>query len=210
MNRDASSQFRGIWGYAWMISDVRITRIRRGNPRGTDGVYATTVHELAHASHYRGDMPYFIPLIWDNERDLIVESWAECVETVATNRKYDALNGVFFNEFNNRGWQRRLQRETLLPATNPENDPIPRTEMDEYTPVFYDMLDDYNQMIRITTWPDLPDDNVRDYSVNQVWNSVRGARSLNEIGNRLQNFNNPTSNQVNTLIDQYELHAAEL
>ncbi|WP_395043533.1 hypothetical protein [Flavobacterium sp.] len=77
---------------AFALYDIRITRGSGGVYRGSDGIYATTVHELTHASHKSMDSGMFSVFeSGSNNRLIIMESWAEGVETIVTNDRYNIL-----------------------------------------------------------------------------------------------------------------------
>ncbi|MEM9687075.1 MAG: hypothetical protein AAF934_09175, partial [Bacteroidota bacterium] len=101
-DKNVSSQSRP---HLPLVSDIRITRISGGYYRGSDGIYATTVHELTHAGHRKLDTHMFDFLTTNNkERELMIESWAEGVETIITNDRYQALDPGYYNEAENIGW----------------------------------------------------------------------------------------------------------
>lgn len=198
-NRDVSSRFRPF--APGFFNDIRITRNSGGAPRGTIGVYATTVHEMTHAAHYRRDKGIFHPLVlFDGkakERNLMTESWAEGVETVATNDRYLMLMPNYFNINTQTGWNLVRQEERF-------------NDMDEYTPIVYDMLDNFNQL---TAFParDIADDRVRNYTLQQLWQTLEGRRSLDTWRNKIiSDFNNPTETEIPRLFQFYQRVADNL
>jgi hypothetical protein len=192
---NGSSQFRGLLGHHNYVCDIRVTRTSgNGQHRGTIGVYATTVHELTHSAHYENDWGIFHPLIlFDGrakERDLMRESWAEGVETIATNDRYNLIQPNYFIPGANRGWNTARQEELL-------------EDMDEYTPLAIDLTDNFNQFINVGIGR--ADDRVIGYSLQQLWQSLEGRRSLQTWRNAIINdHTNNTELEVTALFDQYQ------
>ena len=90
-NACTSSQFRPhIIPFA---STIRVTRMNgRCRYRGSDGIYATTVHELTHSGHRQMDPGMFSVVAGSCRRESIKESWAEAVEAIVTNDRYERLD----------------------------------------------------------------------------------------------------------------------
>ncbi len=196
-NRDVSSRFRPF--APGFFNDIRITRNSGGTPRGTIGVYATTVHEMTHAAHYRRDKGIFHPLVlFDGkakERNPMTESWAEGVETVATNDRYILLDPNFFRNNTASGWNSDKQLRAF-------------SQNNEYTAIVYDMIDNFNQF---STVVDRADDRVRDYSLQQIWQALEGRRSLDTWRNEIINTqSNTTENEVSRLFQYYQRVADNL
>ncbi|WP_146128669.1 hypothetical protein [Nonlabens ulvanivorans] len=190
-NRDVSSRFR-VFAPAF-FNDLRISRIRSGQPRGTVGVYATTIHEMTHAAHYREDSGIFHPLIlFDGkvkERDLMRESWAEGVETFATNTRYITLDPTFFNI-------------NTISGRNSDKQLRSFSQQNEYTAIVYDMIDNANQF---DISEDRANDMVRNYQLSQMWQSLDGRRSLDTWRNNLiDDHINPTEIELNALFTYYQ------
>jgi len=127
------------------LSEVRIARLRNDDDpmyRGSDGIYSVTIHELVHASHYKldKDMWGLFGLFNMKERRLIVESWAEGVETIVTNDRYRAIDANYFNfSVYNIGWNARRQIQSPIASD------ASGRRMSEYTPLFIDLNDTLNQ-----------------------------------------------------------------
>ncbi|MEM9686961.1 MAG: hypothetical protein AAF934_08580, partial [Bacteroidota bacterium] len=159
-DKDVSSQSRP---HLPLVSDIRITRIRHGAYRGSDGIYATTVHELTHAGHRKLDTHMFDFLTTNNkERELMIESWAEGVETIVTNDRYleldadyVATNSVDVIDFPL--WNDYRQFDEI-------------EDMDEYTPIIIDLIDDYNQNIELGG--NRPFDRVSGYTLQQIQSAL--------------------------------------
>ena len=179
--KQASSQFRIPARYLPFWSTIRITRINsRGNNRGSVGIYATTIHELTHLAHYKLDPAVFTGIerieceemfcgkIKFNfrERSMLTESWAEGVETIVTNDRYNKLSPGYFNETETtvKGYNAFRQQETAL-------------EMDQYTPIVTDLVDIHNQN-KATNGSSRPVDNVSGYSLSRIEDAVEGCRNI--------------------------------
>ena len=94
----------------------------------TDVIYSTTIHEIAHTSHKK--------LIgnWIGTDDIIIESWAEAVEWHLTKLEYNSLGEMGYD----------------IPETSLHRDNKQRW-IDfgkNYTPIFIDLVDDFNQALR--------------------------------------------------------------
>lgn len=96
-------------------------------------LFSTTIHELGHASH--------ISLLNDFQfiqvEPLIRESWANCVEWYITKIEYNELNVVDYDNPDHSPFDK-------------EGDNIQRwvtTDLHDYTPLFIDLIDDYNQAL---------------------------------------------------------------
>ena len=178
-------------------SQVRVTR-RNGNctDRRSDGVFATTIHELTHVAHLREDTGLFwAGNVWGNEdAELMIESWAEGVETIVTNDRYLALDAAYFRPSNdNIGWNFFRQREEVFNNSGFE-------EMDEYTPLFIDLNDNFNQHLEIS--PVLPVDRVNGYTINQMEQALDNCRELDDLEDNLRNmYINPTENRLDDVFD---------
>lgn len=204
-NLNITAQYNGSGsdsGAQWypFNSAIRISRLSGSTYRGSDGIYATTIHELTHSGHRKMDSGMFS---WfhdtNKERLLMTESWAEGVETILTNDRYNNLfatnrygiyRGTNRNNTNalTQGWNGFRQHRTAL-------------EMDEYTPLVIDLVDNLNQNT-LNTLNNLPVDMVSGYTLSQIQFALKTSRTLNTWENRLKTFyTNPTKNNVNTVFD---------
>ena len=178
-------------------SDIRVTRNGKDENknciyRGTDGIYATTVHELTHAGHRELDPGMFSVLHSKNcERLMLRESWAEGVETIVTNDRYKRFNSYYFNDSSNRGWNDWRQREKS-------------TEMNEYTPIVIDLIDNFDQSTNDNSWPQ---DHVSGYTLSTIQTALKNCRTLKAWRENLNN-NRPSGvitselNQLFSYTDQ--------
>jgi hypothetical protein len=192
-NLCGSSQHRPAILTLLPISRIRITRKTKNcSYRGSDGVYATVVHELTHAGHQRMDSGMFsIFHSGSCNRAVLIESWAEGVETIVTNDRYSNLDTNYLNIANdNIGWNFARQRDRA-------------TEMNEYTPIVADLVDDYNQASQYSFLnPDPPIDRVQGYTLSQIQNALNNSRDINTWEYKLMvNYFNPTEHRLSELFD---------
>ncbi|SER46409.1 hypothetical protein [Neolewinella agarilytica] len=177
------------------ISEIRVTRRQEvfnssGTVTGTerkssDQIYATTIHELTHSGHFTSDRNMFLGIggLFDaKHRDLLIESWAEGVETIVVNERYSRIAPGYFRASNRFiGWNHRRQR--IAPAN-----------MTEYTSLFIDLNDNLNQQVVFGggTGP-LPNENVSGYTIQQLQESLDDSRTLVQLQNALvSDHSNPT------------------
>lgn len=190
-NQCGSSEHRAAVLSLLPISRIKITR-RQGNClyRGSDGIYATTIHELTHAGHRKLDTGMFsIFESGSNNRNILTESWAEGVETIVTNDRYFGLTNNYQSskpEDQNGRWNSWRQRRTAL-------------QMNQYTPIVDDLIDNLNQN---TTGNTRPLDRVNGYNLNQIQNAIDNCRDIDCWENNLRNnYFNSTENNLTELFD---------
>jgi hypothetical protein len=192
---------------AWvpLNSDIRVGRLySNGVYRRSDGVYATTVHELTHKSHRNMDIGMFSILHHGNkERLLMKESWAKGVETIVTNQRYRMLFAAYVGSNSNtlnitNGWNGNKQRDIVA-------------DMDEYSPLVIDLNDNLNQNLLAGTNNTLPIDRVSGYTILQMQNALNNSRTLVEWRNKLvNNNNNATEANINDVFNYAEIVRSNL
>lgn len=175
------------------LSEIRVSRYdgdkEKRTYKGSDGIYATTTHELAHAGHFAMDRLMFLGFsgLFDvKQRDLMIESWAEGVETIVTNHRYRVLEPGYFRLSNDSiGWNFRRQRQAV------DADPASGRRMNKYTPIFIDLEDNLNQnAVYSALVPAPPIDRVSGYSIQQMQQSLLSSRTLVQLEIRLRNLHN--------------------
>ncbi len=180
-DRQASSQFRVPARYLPFWSSIRITRLQaNGVNRGSDGIYATTIHELTHLAHYKLDPAVFTGVerieceelfcgrVHFNHRELsmLTEGWAEGVETIVTTDRHMKLDPNYISNRLNIGWNAGRQTDAA-------------SEMTQYTPIVADLIDNLNQSARFSgRSPRPPVDNVSGYSLNAIERAVDNCRDI--------------------------------
>jgi len=137
-------------------------------------LYATTIHELAHASHWNISGSDY------RNSDLnLIESWAVGVQWQLTRMVYPGYLGRPNGTAN-------------------------------YTNVIMDMIDGPGEVFSDIDfqygWGN-PIDHVGGYNIVQIQNALDGARNFNDWRNNIINqTTNPTSNNLNTLLNFWPLN----
>lgn len=160
-------------------------------------IYATTIHEYAHASHFRlrsnGNTYAFnsVHLFVSLTNCELRETWATAVEWAITSYKYRFFLG---------GNQPFSYRDGLFLRSR--NDDAMR---DGYTPLMIDLIDDVNQFS--TAFPDArPFDEVQGFTIKDCENSIRGnIRNFGDFQSRINNLpvSQPQLPQIATLFEFY-------
>ena len=158
-----------------------------GAEQASIDLFATTIHELAHASHWEmcySYGQYVIDFIVNSAK--IPESWASCVEHVITSDIYNT---------NHYDLQWKQLSDFIWPAENRG-----------YTPLFIDCIDVYNQR----DWGSrYPIDRVSGYTLSQIENSIKfGATDTTDYGYKaiimgLRRYDNPTHIYLEELFGNY-------
>ncbi|MEM9687750.1 MAG: hypothetical protein AAF934_12650 [Bacteroidota bacterium] len=135
----------------WSAPVVVYSHTKSGYERDSRDIFATTIHELAHVSHWEigySTTQYLIDEIDDDP--FFPESWATGVEHVLTNAFYPDAPGYDFPYGGNE------QMRTLDWIQN---------ESKGYTPIVIDMIDNENQSDDNILFPD---DRVSGYTLGQL------------------------------------------
>ena len=174
-----------------------------GSARRTSvNIFGTTIHELAHASHW--EMGYSTEqylVDWIFRKALMPESWASCVEHVITSDIYSSTS--------NKNWNWK-QTETFDDFS------------DGYTPLFIDLIDDYNQRDKEGGDTDYPFDRIDGYTISQLeyildktyidlgiysashLETIYESFAISIYKNKLRNtYANPTEEFINELFSNY-------
>lgn len=117
-------------------------------------VFGTTIHELAHASHWEigySTGQYVVDWIFGDPR--LPESWAVGVEWRITNDVYSGY-GIYNN---------RYQQRTISQIVE---------EDEGYTPLVIDLIDTNNQRISYGGNINYPNDQVENYTLSQLENAL--------------------------------------
>lgn len=140
-------------------------------------IYATTIHELAHAAHWNfswgGHYTYC--------EDIVAESWARGVQWDLTRMVWPTYDIVHY-------------RKKLMDS---EDDP----KHYNYSGLVKDMIDFDNTLSDI---PHTDGDPVSDYLISQIERSLMGTRHWNDWKNSLKNtYNNATKTKLDSLFDAW-------
>ena len=159
-------------------------------------LFATTIHELAHASHWEMGYSYgqyAVDYIF--RKAIIPESWASCVEYVVTNDIYPPQTSDY-------GWD-------ALKYADYQKLTIKASKKDGYTGVFIDCIDTYNQREKEFYNELYPIDRVSGYNLSQIEKAIKfgsndtTAYGLKAVINGLRQYNNPTNIYLEELFSNY-------
>ncbi|GEM52738.1 hypothetical protein EB1_25280 [Empedobacter brevis NBRC 14943 = ATCC 43319] len=187
------------FGWIPFRSEVKIGgKNKDGSRKKSDEVYATVIHEITHKGHYKMDGTAFNSIAGSAAKHKLFlrESWAECVETIATNDKYTQ----YFNQY---GLGNYLSSpiwtwgNNLIRTWNGGRQYTTLSDMDEYSSLMIDLIDNYNQHNFNIIYPE---DQVSGYSLKQIQTALNGNHSVDSFYDKLFNlYTNSTKVHLNTL-----------
>ena len=176
-----------------LTSTIRI--VTYGDP--SEQVYGTTIHELAHAQHWRFDKSAYNDLVedaWiepffgsgtDNpstqnaDARRTLETWATGVEVFLTRMRYRRLGDS--------NYEYQIPNEPNANSTwgNYQRQRAPTNLRGRfYTSAVWDLVDDFDQS---TFGSAFPTDNVDGFSMPSIEKAMRGSRSWNQLRDRVIN-----------------------
>lgn len=133
------------WNDNWFAAEVNV-KISLQND-DSRAIFGTTIHEIAHASHWKlGFTTYHYAGSAESRK--LAESWAQAVGWRITRDVYGPNNAFPWNDFD------ALQLNNLAANQN-----------SAYTPVFIDMMDDFDQS---SQGFDRPNDIENRYNISQL------------------------------------------
>ncbi len=166
----------------WLSAQVVVYSTRTtGIKKDSREVFGTTIHELAHASHWEigySTGQYIVDNIFGAPR--LPESWAVGVETVVT-------RDVYGLEDYNYEYQTRSMSDMRA---------------DGYTSIVEDMIDDHNQS---DLNPNRPMDNVSGYTLSQLEKALPGSLGSwwTWRDNIKEMYSNPTEEHLDALFQSF-------
>ncbi len=173
------------WNSVIYAAQVKLTYDLSAND--SRDVFATAIHELAHTSHWQlGFTTAHYALLGNHAR--LAESWAQAVGWQLTNDVYSAV--LEDPEVNSEGYQRMalayIQESGFY-----------------YTPLFIDLIDDYNQHDSYDS--SCPDDEASGYTLSQLEDFLeQEPTSWDNYRNYLRDHSsNPTEIYALWLFDNY-------
>lgn len=178
-NKSGRAHYFTFNSIVWSAPVVIYSSSNDGYVYDSRDLFATTVHELAHVSHWEigySTGQYVIDLLADDP--FLPESWATGVEYVIVEKVYPkATFGIYDFDYQ--------QQRTLTYI---------QSESNGYTPIVIDMIDDVNQSLRFTG---APNDRVSGYTLGQLEDALPGALgSWWRWRTRLREmYNNPTDGE---------------
>jgi hypothetical protein len=161
--------------------------------RQCDEIYGTTIHELAHSSHWELRRNNWND---NNLEKRVKESWAEGVEWSFVLARYMACGD------NDPARNDNFQRRGTSNPNNSDNDAF----LKAYTPIVVDLIDNENQ--RLTRTPlfgiNLPIDQVTGYTILQIENTLSSSGNFAGWRNQLfDRYNNPTEANLTELFNNW-------
>ena len=166
-----------------------------GSEQASIDLFATTIHELAHASHWEMCYSYGqYVLDFLSDKAILSESWASCVEHIITNEFYPPRKSDYGYDY--------------LKYADYQKLTIKASRTDGYTGVFIDCIDDLNQRERFND-AIYPIDRVSGYTLSQIENAIKyGASDTTSYGlkaviNGLRQYSNPTNIHLEELFSCY-------
>lgn len=146
--------------------------------RPSSGLYGTTIHEMAHASHWNMDKNNY-----NNGDKIVVESWARGVQWALTRMVYSNYN---LTSQYIRGSYTGVVQDLIDPAKLVQNGLYQADGNLEYINASYN-------------------DQVANYNVRQVEDALNGNRTWIGWRNKMFNsYNNPTKNNINATFTFWE------
>lgn len=190
-NKSGRSHYFTFKKIYWAAPVVIYSSGNNGTVYNSRKIFATTVHELAHVSHWEigySTGQYVIDYLADDP--FLPESWATGVEHTVINRVYPAsLVGSA-----NFPYDRNRQDWTLQKI---------QTDSDGYTPIVIDMIDNFNQSSKNSS---RPNDRVSGYTLGQLEDALPSSYgNWWKWRNRIRSmYNNPAENaELDYLFREY-------
>ncbi|WP_139279577.1 hypothetical protein [Tangfeifania diversioriginum] len=191
IDQNGGGVFWGDWSAGGILPDIRVFGKWNNQYKTTERVFGTTTHELGHQLHslYMGNIQY-----WQVNK-VIYESWAEAVEWALTEKEYRGYgNSNYTYQRGKQDWRR----------SDPDW---------EYSPVFIDLVDDFNQR-NSGVYFDLyhvgsinyPNDEITGYSLSYiVYNLLDEVYGLGSLTESLKNhkITGVTDENIDVLLELY-------
>lgn len=181
-------------------SEIRVGRKSNGVYAGSDRIYGTVVHEMTHASHYRLDRSFFINWPSCERIGPMAESWAEGAETILANHRYNQLSNNYIST------QALLDNQLFSNGLTNHNDRLQTqtiAQIDEYSPIVVDLIDNINQSAS-GFWAGVqPVDNVSGYTLSQIQSALNTSRGIHGWKERIKNINGNDDAEIEILFNEY-------
>jgi len=189
------------WSF-WLslYSEIRVGRKSNGVYAGSDRIYGTVVHEMTHASHYRLDRSFFINWPSCERIGPIGESWAEGAETILTNHRYNELSSSYVST------QAQIRNALLIAGLTNHNDDMQTltvNQIDEYSPIVVDLIDNRNQNATGFWGGVQPIDNVSGYTLSEIQSALKYSRGIHGWKERIKNINGDDDDEIEELFNEY-------
>ncbi|OQB29530.1 MAG: hypothetical protein BWY08_01845 [Bacteroidetes bacterium ADurb.Bin174] len=146
-------------------------------------IYQTTIHELAHTSHWEIDKDLF----WSIDQ-ILVESWAVGVAYEIPRKIYPV------SSLSRWDWQ-HITKAKIIDMNDLER---------KYTPIVIDLMDTTNQSVMYGDTTQYANDKVSGYTLQQIENAIKKVKTLNGLKNNLKSmYDNPSEEHLDKLFEFY-------
>lgn len=173
--------------WARIFGVYNVVRIYRPNRRNHE-IYGTTIHELAHYSHWN----IAGATTFNNSSGKLKESWCRLAQWTFANKRYKNYYGATnFNHYE--GWQ----------FLNVGYQPYADHMHDGYTPIFIDLVDSWNQYSENGNNAYFVSDPISGFTAKEVQDVLPNNQSLNGVKSDLNQLNKASSTDLNFLFDYY-------
>ncbi len=178
----------GVVGIGWPTIKIWGKRDDNNQYHFTNALFSTTIHEIAHTSHIMLMNAQAIQYVQVSK--IIRESWADAVEWHITRIEYVERGEVDYDNLD----------ENLINGSNADHKQWwDSSDNHEYTPVFIDLIDDYNQNEERGSGPN---DDVTGYTMGGIESGfLKHVYGLASLKNELRNHK--PSGVTNQQIDEY-------
>lgn len=193
-DKNETGDFWGNIGVGGLIPDIRIYGDKSSSKLVSD-VFRTTSHELGHAAHCANmeNIQYCQVSI------IIHESWADAVEWALTSQEYEELGVTYttsnLHEYAHQYWSYERSSSSVI------------KDKKEYSSLFIDLIDDYNQSIRNANSRTYPNDSATGYTMKTLSQSIISKSfGLSSLESNLKATKpaGVTDTQIDELFKRYE------
>jgi hypothetical protein len=139
-------------------------------------VIGTTLHELGHSAHYKNNINGF-----NNTLRGLKESFAPYVGWYLGEAYYASIGWIRPSDssYRQNGNITRDSRQDWVRI-------IPKGNLGEYTPLFIDLTDNYNQ--RTYYFSDVPNDTIDSVPASVIWNIISTSTTWVQCRNKLEGY----------------------
>ncbi len=191
-NNNRANGYFAPWTTSFpLLQNIALYSTVQGERRTEFEIFSTTIHEIAHYAHsmHMGGAIQFYQV-----SNNIGESWARAVQWHLGNIEYSNLNHLLtHNKLNN------------IVSTLAIQDWGSKTQNKAYSPLFIDLVENFNQSI---VSADYPNDNVTGFTMAQLNNILKKGYGLASLKAELKK--NKPSGVTNIQIDQLFLRYEQL
>lgn len=188
------------WGMG-IFGDIRIAGQNEFGRRPASHILSTTLHELAHATHYTNASSIF-----RNSETRVIESWARFAQYLLTKRIYKDY-GIDYLTSDTINWSGLTYEE---PDIYYNFQATPNTKYEEYTTMFIDLYDDFNQY-EFYKNADAPNDKIKNFPPSKLEQIVFSSTTFAQVVSKLKELSssysgtyyNMTEENIDLLFDIY-------